>query len=268
VDELTSAHKPDSNGHAEACVKQVKHLLGKCRDSGEDFPLALATWRNTPRADGYSPAQMLIGRRQRTRLPTLPQQHLPIVQADAQAARQRTLADAKTRHDEHSAPLTPLEIGTTVRVQDPKSKRWTETGTVQSMRDTGRSYIILMPNGNSLLRNRIFLKPLVTNLSTSQLSSIPEEDPPVGTSSEETNSEQHDTPQIPAPAPAPNPPPQTPTSPPSNDEKHPQPASAWAPLPTQQPSSAPTSEFPSLPTPRRSTRIALQKSVTTGQLHA
>ena len=72
--ELSSSYNPQSNGLAEAAVKQTKHLLAKCLYTGEDFNAALLEYRNTPRADGYSPAQMFFGRRQRTRLPTLPLQ--------------------------------------------------------------------------------------------------------------------------------------------------------------------------------------------------
>ena len=59
------------NGRAEAAVKCAKRLLIKARESGEDPYLALLEWRNTPSEQlGPSPAQLLFGRRTRTRLPT------------------------------------------------------------------------------------------------------------------------------------------------------------------------------------------------------
>ena len=61
-----------SNGLAEEGVRQIKELMRKCKESGEDFCLALLDLRNTPRDDKIgSPMQRLQGRRAQTRLPIL-----------------------------------------------------------------------------------------------------------------------------------------------------------------------------------------------------
>ena len=56
---------PQSNGHAEAAVKSMKTLISKTTTDGnldtDEFGIALLEWRNTPRADGLSPAEMLFG---------------------------------------------------------------------------------------------------------------------------------------------------------------------------------------------------------------
>ena len=57
--ELSSPYNPKSNGLAEAGVKNVKLLLSKCSITKEDPQRALYSWRNIPRKDGYSPAQLL-----------------------------------------------------------------------------------------------------------------------------------------------------------------------------------------------------------------
>ena len=69
--ELASEYHPESNGLAEAAVGNIKGLLKKCTAGKEDFSEALLAWRNTPRADGVSPAQAFFGRRLRGRLPTM-----------------------------------------------------------------------------------------------------------------------------------------------------------------------------------------------------
>ena len=69
--ELSSPYNAPSNGHAEAAVKSMKYLLTKCDGIWGKFRPALHEWRNTPRADGISPAQLMFGRRQRTTLPVL-----------------------------------------------------------------------------------------------------------------------------------------------------------------------------------------------------
>jgi len=62
---------PQSNGHAEASVKAVKHLLAKSggKLKSPEFQEGLLEFRNTPHADGLSPAQVLFGRALRSRLP-------------------------------------------------------------------------------------------------------------------------------------------------------------------------------------------------------
>ena len=58
--ETASAYNAAANGLAEADFKQTKYLLQKKGSMGERYDRELCARRNTPRADGFSPA-MLIG---------------------------------------------------------------------------------------------------------------------------------------------------------------------------------------------------------------
>lgn len=58
--ELSSPYHSQSNGHAEAAVKAMKHLLLKS-NNWLTFKKSLFKWRNVPRSDGLSPAQWLFG---------------------------------------------------------------------------------------------------------------------------------------------------------------------------------------------------------------
>ena len=75
--EVSAPYNPKSNGLAEAGVKSVKNILRKSASSGSDAETMLYEWRNVPRSDGYSPAQLMFGRAQRTSLPSLPSQTFP-----------------------------------------------------------------------------------------------------------------------------------------------------------------------------------------------
>ena len=69
--ELSSPYNPESNGLAESAVKNLKSIILRCEDTGEELKPAIAAWRNMVRADGSSPSQMFFGRVQKQKLPLL-----------------------------------------------------------------------------------------------------------------------------------------------------------------------------------------------------
>ena len=155
-DETTSAYFPQSNGVSEISVKMLKHLLDKYDGNMKSFKPALHEFRLTPRADGFSPAQLFFGRRPRGQLPTLPQSFLP----EDHVGRNRSFAK---HHDLHAKPLPPLQVDSTVLVQNPHTLRWDSTATVIEIRDHGRSYVIKDDFGATFLRNRHFLRPKIAD---------------------------------------------------------------------------------------------------------
>ena len=71
INHITSSPThPQSNGLTKEAVKEVKSLMKKCKQCGEDFFLALLDVRNTPRDEVVgSPMQRLHGRRAQTSIP-------------------------------------------------------------------------------------------------------------------------------------------------------------------------------------------------------
>lgn len=65
----SSPYFPQSNGLVERTVSIVKNLFNKCLESKTDPYIALLQYRNTPQESGYSPAQLLMSRSLRTKLP-------------------------------------------------------------------------------------------------------------------------------------------------------------------------------------------------------
>ena len=74
---VTSSPKfPQANGEVERAIHTAKSKLRK----NEDIFSALLTYRSTPLQNGYSPSELLMGRRLQTQLPTHPANLYPNVQ--------------------------------------------------------------------------------------------------------------------------------------------------------------------------------------------
>ena len=157
VHELSSPYNPKSNGLAEAAVKNIKYLLSKCLSTGQDCDQAIYEWRNVPRSDGYSPAQLLFGRRQYTSLPVATPHHQFYDVGEAMKAKDEKFSASKECHDQHKSFLPPLEVGQGVIVQDPHSGKWADEAIITSIRPDGLSYE-LSSNGRSLLCSRKMLR--------------------------------------------------------------------------------------------------------------
>ena len=162
LDGPSSPHYHQSNGLAENAVKQCKYLLAKYNGkmNGQFFD-ALAEYRNTPRADGYSATQLYFGRRQRGMLPMLATklQFNADTPLHAHAKREQNKKMTKCHYDATATPHSPLITGQSVSVQNPFSLRWEDVGQITDIRNDGRSYVVDIA-GKKYLRNRRFLRPV------------------------------------------------------------------------------------------------------------
>jgi transposase InsO family protein len=66
IHQTSSPRFAQSNGESERAVQTVKNILRKA----DDPQLALLSYRTTPIINGYSPAQLLMGRQLRSNVPT------------------------------------------------------------------------------------------------------------------------------------------------------------------------------------------------------
>ena len=162
---MSSPRYPQSNGKAEATVKSMKRVLAASWDHRQlnDNRLcrALLQYRNTPsRRDGLSPAQKLYGHPVQDSLPAHRRSFAPEWQRSSQEADQQaahTLRQSETYYNTHTHPLTDIEIGSAVALQNTQTKLWDTYATVVAI-GPHRRYHVRTQSGRVLVRNRRFLR--------------------------------------------------------------------------------------------------------------
>ena len=145
----SSPRYPQSNGEAERAVQTVKNLLRK----NEDPYLALLAYRNAPLANGYSPAQLLMGRQLRSTVPahadtlkpSIPDASHLRAKESIQRGYQKTAFDPRHR----ALELPPLETGAQVWIKDAN-----RNGVVTGQAQTPRYYHIRTDGNTIIRRNR------------------------------------------------------------------------------------------------------------------
>ena len=152
--EVSSAYRAMSNARAEECIKQVKILLEKTKDGGEDFALALTEYCNAPRADGPCINDLFYNRQTRSCVSPKLQREVQIEEKQRERRRQ----EIKGRVERTKRlPLPPLPRDSEVWMMD-KSNKWTIPAKVLAARPNGKSYI-LETNKGIYLRKRKYLRP-------------------------------------------------------------------------------------------------------------
>lgn len=154
----SSPHHPQGNGHAERAVQTAKRILRQ-----EDPLIALMCYRSTPcTTTGVSPAELLMGRKIRTTLPTLEKNLRPkwpnrktVEQKDA-GEKEKQAFYYNRRHG--ARPLPPLRPGDAVFTKLDQDKAWVTPAVVSKESVTPRSYLINTPQGAVLRRNRRHLR--------------------------------------------------------------------------------------------------------------
>ena len=155
--ELSSPYNPRSNGLAESAVKNVKYLLKKCSSDGSNFKKALLEWRNVPRADGISPSQLFLNRRQKTQLP-MPRARMAsdLEGQNMREVRKNSLQQNRVAHDKRAVPRAGFQVGTHVRLQDPHTRKWDIVGQIEDISVSGSYYVDI--GKKTVRRNASYLR--------------------------------------------------------------------------------------------------------------
>ena len=167
---VTSSPKfPQANGEVERAIRTAKSMLRK----NKDIFSALLTYRSTPLQNGYSPSELLMGRRLQTQLPTHPGNLYPNVQIkDRQLVEEKEssyrLNQQRNFDKRHKARELPtLEPGDRVWIRDQ-----VRYGLVTEKTEKPRSYLVTTEKG-TLRRNRSALVAAAKPAETEQHSAMP-----------------------------------------------------------------------------------------------
>ena len=142
-----------SNGRVENSVKTAKAIMTKAAESGNDPFLSLLDWRNTPSESlGASPAQILMGRRTRTQLPTTAGL---LINRDFDKVSKALTASKKRQaiyYDVGARKRPPIPLGQTVRVKlRADAPDYKKAEVVKQL--PFRSYIVRPEDGTERRRN-------------------------------------------------------------------------------------------------------------------
>ena len=159
IEVVTSSPRyPKSNGLIERNVQTIKQLLKKADESKQDAFLALLEFRNSPISDMEEfPAELLMSRKLRTRLPTPKYLLKPMPRPASQVCQQlpSNQRSQKNFYDRGTRPLPELHQSEAVRIQ--QGREW-KPAVVVKQHVASRSYIVATPDGTQMRRNRVHLQ--------------------------------------------------------------------------------------------------------------
>ena len=147
-------------------MEKWRELYKLLRSSGgeknDDKHLALLDYRTTPLPDtDLSPAQLLMGRRLRNKLPMMESLLQPASNNQQEISRylEKTNESQKKYHDRHaSMDMKELQPGTNVRMQPWTNAKVWKPATVVKHPHTLRSYVVQVEDGRKYRRNRRHLQ--------------------------------------------------------------------------------------------------------------
>ncbi|XP_028412533.1 uncharacterized protein K02A2.6-like [Dendronephthya gigantea] len=144
---------PQSNGQVERTVQTVKKLLKKADESGQDPYLSILEYRNSP-LDSFnkSPAQLLMSRRLKSRLPTITSLLQPQIQQNVVKKLRSSQQIQKKYYDIGSRVLPPLRKGEVARMQ--RKGKWVQVTVIEQHDRAPQSYLVQTQDGRIFRRNR------------------------------------------------------------------------------------------------------------------
>ena len=147
----SSPRYAQSNGLSEKFVGIVKSFMRKAHEEGHDFWMSLLQYRNNPITGApYSPAQLLMSRQLRNKMPSTSNTLKPAVVNDGKSTLRRRQMRQKRFYDRGTTTCASHRIGDNVRVR--LHNTW-DRAIVTGVCVTPRSYVVTTEDGGSYRRN-------------------------------------------------------------------------------------------------------------------
>lgn len=164
--ETSSPLHPKGNALAEKGVGIAKKLMTKAKHTGNNPYIVLLEYRNTPLDCGFTPAQLLLGRRTKSVIPISQKALKPkTVNHPNLAIKMKRSKDRQKQHyDKTSKPLKLLQTNDSVRVKF--GKIWKPAKVIKIHND--RSYTVQTMDGSQYRRNRQLLHKTNENVTDIQ----------------------------------------------------------------------------------------------------
>ncbi|UYV63266.1 hypothetical protein LAZ67_2003581 [Cordylochernes scorpioides] len=171
---FSSPHLHRSNGLAERNIQTIKNQLIKCRDEGSDPYLAILAYRNTPKNDLPSPAQLCLSRSLRCQIPRITPLYRPYQTnwRSIENAKRKRQSSMKEQYDRNSKSYPKVNVGEDAWCQMHPRETWTPVK-ISAQADSPQSFEVVTPSGNTLIRNQQFIRPKDGVNEKSQLSTEP-----------------------------------------------------------------------------------------------
>lgn len=144
---FSSPKYPQSNGMAERAVQIAKKILFKCMDDNLDYRIALLQYRNTPVAGTiFSPAQLLMNRNLKVKLPVTYQYLKPRLNDNIKTEMQKSINRNIRNYNVKTRNKSEFTVGQNVWFKkDVNSRKWLP-GTIVE-KNNFRSYNVVDKDG-------------------------------------------------------------------------------------------------------------------------
>jgi transposase InsO family protein len=150
----SSPNYPKSNGLAESTVKIVKSLLKKCKQDNTDPHVALLNFRNSPKENSPSPANLLFNRNLNERCPVSANYLKPKIYTRNSMLDKKMQEKVKYHYNKTAKPLNELEVGQDILFKKKISDECWKKGIIVDKDKSPRSYIVEDECGHQYRRNR------------------------------------------------------------------------------------------------------------------
>lgn len=143
----------------ERAIQTFKNCMIKSLEEGKDLHTVLLDYRITPSNGLKSPAELLMGRRLRSHIPSHPENLTPNFDIRQEASQLRKNQLTQKRYADQGRKVLPeLKVHQEVWFRLKPKEPWLRAK-IMKVGPQPRTYLVQARNGGTYVRNRFFLRP-------------------------------------------------------------------------------------------------------------